>query len=496
MILTLSEIRLLESKTIESGVTAETLMDEAGGRIFSAIQEFFPRPGLCRVYYGKGNNGGDALVAARHLADAGWRIELRSKFYDQELGVLPRRKLQILKGLGLGLPSRKAHRGHPLVILDGLLGVGVQGELRDPVRAAAREINRSRQTEDAYVVSVDLPSGMATDTGEWSEDCVVADFTMAIGYAKRGHVADCATNHVGRLVVLPLQPFDERVGELEDPSLIASTATLKELLPRRAFDSHKTNFGRVGIVAGSRGFTGAAVMSTSAALRAGAGLVTLYACETIYPILATAVPPEVMVRPVESLREVTDQPHDVLAVGPGLGREHDEEVLELVQHAAMPMVVDADGLNALSTDIGILNSCAGPRLLTPHPGEMARLQETAGRTRLQIVDAFTSAFPTTVLLLKGARTIIGQHGVPYSYNTTGSPGMGTGGMGDILTGVCAALVGQGLKVYDAARLGAWLCGRAAELALFGDSCSEESLVATDLLGCMGKAFDRLREGGH
>jgi len=494
MILSSAEIQKLETKALESGVTAEALMDEAGERIARAIQKLFPNLGLCRVYYGKGNNGGDALVAALHLARAGWSIELCSRYYDQQLGALPKKKLRVFKELGVANTAPQVRKNRPLVILDGLLGVGVRGGLRDPLKDAAHEINECRQTQDAYVFSVDLPSGMDTDTGECGQDCVVADFTLAIGFAKRGHVADCATNHVGRLIVLPLKPFDERVEAAEDSSRIAVGATLRSLLPRRLFDSHKTNFGRIGIVAGSRGFTGAAVMAASGALRAGGGLVTLYARELIYPIVAAGAPPEVMVRPVVSFREVAEQEHSVLAIGPGLGRQHDDSILELIRTSPVPMVVDADALNALSSNVALLGQCAGPRLLTPHPGEMARLFDTANRLRREIVEAFTAKYPVT-LLLKGARTIIGERDRPHSYNCTGTPGMATGGMGDVLTGVCAALIGQGLSLYDAARLGAWLCGRAAELAIFHGPCSEESLVATDLLGQIGNAFDQLREAG-
>jgi len=153
--------------------------------------------------------------------------------------------------------------------------------------------------------------------------------------------------------------------------------------------------------------------------------------------------------------------------------------------------VDADALNIISSDTSLLSRCAGKRLLTPHPGEMARLFETKNLERCEIAQKFTEQFPVT-LLLKGSRTIIAERGAPFSYNTTGSPGMATGGMGDSLTGVCAALIGQGLSCYDAARLGAWVCGRAAELAIYHGARSEESLAATDLHSTLGEAFKQLR----
>jgi NAD(P)H-hydrate epimerase len=241
------------------------------------------------------------------------------------------------------------------------------------------------------------------------------------------------------------------------------------------------------------------VLCANGALRGGAGLVTIYASHDIQPVLAVAAPPEVMVHPVRSYSEVLEQKHDVLALGPGLGQAHAGAILQLIEYAEGPMVLDADGLNiAAEHDTGLLKRCAGPRLLTPHPGEMARLfpeakglsrYETAARFTAQFTDA---RFPIT-LLLKGSRTIIHEQGKPASYNTTGNPGMGTGGMGDVLTGVCAALIGQHLSPYDAARTGAWLCGRAAEIAV--QYRSEESLAAMDVVESLGWAFRGLRRGG-
>jgi NAD(P)H-hydrate epimerase len=373
------------------------------------------------------------------------------------------------------------------VVLDGLLGIGAKGPLREPVRAAAREINEFRDQLNTYVFSADVPTGVDADTGEADADAVRADFTLCVGLVKAGVLADAATNQVGRLTVLPLDelPAPPGRGELITPW------SLDGVIKRRNFDSHKGEFGRVGIVAGSRGFAGAAVMSATAALRAGAGLVTLFVLREIYEIVAMQVPPEVMVAPLEKLTDVRSHRLDVLAIGPGLGLERTAEILELIETLEIPMVVDADALNALSTRIEILTKCAGPRLLTPHPGEMARLMPQRPATRLQTVQEFTARYPVT-LLLKGARTIIGERGREAAYNSTGNPGMAGGGMGDVLTGVCAALLGQQKSPFDTARLGAWLCGRAAEIALFENGRSEESLAAMDLPTYFGAAFRDLR----
>jgi len=197
-----------------------------------------------------------------------------------------------------------------------------------------------------------------------------------------------------------------------------------------------------------------------------------------------------MVKPLQSYRDLLKEKVDVWAVGPGLGKSRAGEILELIERAKQPIVVDADGLNILAEKISALRRCKGERLLTPHPGEMKRLSAAGKETRAKTATKFCNRFPVT-LLLKGSRTIVVKRDRPLSYNTTGNPGMATGGMGDILTGVCAGLAGQGLSLYDAARLGAWLCGRAAEIAIFNGRQSEQSLLPRDILDHLGDAFKEL-----
>jgi NAD(P)H-hydrate epimerase len=258
---------------------------------------------------------------------------------------------------------------------------------------------------------------------------------------------------------------------------------------------HKGDCGRVGIVAGSPGFAGAAVMCAEAALHAGAGLVTLYVEPAIQATVAARVSPEVMVHTFTTPRALLERQHDALAIGPGLGRDRDAEALEVIARAALPMVIDADALNALAARPDAAWTFPGPRLVTPHPGEMQRLVPgSIHRPRREVAEKFVERHPVT-LLLKGARTIVAERGRPLSYNTTGSPGMATGGMGDVLTGVCVALAGQGLDLYDAARLGAWLCGRAAEVATARGE-SDESLSATHVIHHLGAAFRELRQAGY
>ena len=523
-VLSSAQMRAAEEAAFARGVQVEALMDQAGAGVAHSVTRFFPRPGKCIVFAGKGHNAGDALVAVDRLRRLGWKIEVRLAFKEDDCSELMRKKLETLRrrppqilGAGTSLSgttdfginlielwadvadqlsdaqekmAAEAYPGTaaPLIILDGLLGVGARPPLREPIRAACRSINQLRRNKDAYVFAVDLPTGLDGDSGKIDRDCVIADFTVTIGFAKSGLVADGAPNYVGRLEVVPLH--DLRPPEKKAKETIASPLVFHGLLPRREYSAYKNQFGRIGVLAGSKGFIGAALMTSQGALRAGAGLVEVFVPEEIYEIVASAAPMEAMVKPIQAYRDLLKQKTDVWALGPGLGKSHASEVLELIEKAKQPMVTDADGLNILSEKTSVLRRCKGKRLLTPHPGEMKRLFPDHKELRAETATKFCSRFPVT-LLFKGSRTIVAERDRPLSYNTTGNPGMATGGMGDILTGVCAGLIGQGLCLYDAARVGAWLCGRAAEIAIFNDGQSEESLLPRDVLDHLGDAFKEL-----
>jgi hydroxyethylthiazole kinase-like uncharacterized protein yjeF len=492
-VVTSAQMRDAENAAFARGVSAEALMNQAGAGIAQAVQQFFPRPGYCLVFCGKGNNGGDALVAAAQLKRAGWHTDAHLSFPESQCSDLLRKKITefrdtpaVVAAVVTAVSAADPSRAHT-IILDGLLGLGSKPPLRDPILAACREINRLRQERGAYVFAVDQPTGLDGDSGETDRNCVVADFTVTIAAAKRGLIADNATNFVGRLEVvslsdLPLEPADETV---------ACAASLQGLLPRRPFDAHKNQFGRVGIVAGSRGFAGAATMCAWGALRAGAGLVEVFVPENIYEIVAAAAPFESMIKPVKSYRDLIEEKIDVWGIGPGLGRDNTREIIELIQRAENPIVVDADALNIVSTNVSILKNCRGPRLLTPHPGEMKRLAGNQKNSRTELAEKFTGELPIT-LLLKGSRTIVAEKGKFISYNTTGNPGMATGGMGDVLTGVCSALLAQNLSPFDAARVGAWACGRAAEISIFNHGESQQSLLPRDVLTNLGRALGELQ----
>ena len=488
-IVSAAAMRAAEEAAFASGVEVEALMDRAGAGIARTVSKFFPEPGKAIVFAGKGHNGGDALVAAAFLKQAGWEIDLRLIFAEEDCAELTRKKIEDFRRDELPLVRERAEaRPSALIVLDGLLGLGSKHLLREPVRTAAQEINRLRREENAFVFAVDLPTGLDGDNGDRDPDCVVADFTITIGFAKHGLVADHVVDLVGRLEIVPLA--DLVIAPVPANDLMACAHSLRSILPRRKFSAYKNEFGRIGVVAGSQGFIGAALMTTEGALRGGAGLVELFVPKEIYSIVAAAAPAEVMVKPVRSYRDLIEEKMDVWALGPGLGKSEAKEIMKLIERIAAPMVVDADGLNILSGDVEVLKRCAGPRLLTPHPGEMKRLVDPGKMARAGIARNFADHFAVAVLL-KGARTIVAERGRPLSYNSTVNPGMATGGMGDVLTGVCAGLIGQGILLYDAARVGAWVCGRAAEIAVFEKGESEESVLPRDVLDHLGAAFNEL-----
>lgn len=454
----------IEHQAFASGVTAAHLMAQAGSGIAQAIFQFHPIPGTAILYLGKGNNAGDALVAAHHLHSRGWKIWARLASPLGTLKPLPSDHFAALRKNITHQPNPLTTSDlppGPVILLDSLLGIGARGPLSPPLAALTAELNALRSAAHAQTIAMDLPSGLDADSGIPYPNCVQADLTLTIAQIKSGLVADTATNHVGRLALISLPDLIATMG---DPANLLTPALLRPLLPRRSFDTHKTQAGRVLIIAGSPGLLGAAHLTCLGALHSGAGMVTLLTKPNLYQLLASRLPPEVMVKSVTSYTAALEIPHDALVVGPGIGRSHDLEILDLLSQATAPTVIDADALNALAPILPSFSQ-PGPRLLTPHPGEWQRLAPDLAipsLTRRQQVESFTATHPQLTLLLKGARTVIAHHDQPTSYNSTGHPGMATGGMGDVLSGVLGSLLAQKIPTHHAAALGAWLCGRAAE----------------------------------
>ena len=406
-------------------------------------------PARVVVYAGTGNNAGDAIGLAARF---GCPVTLRCA------GALAADAAAQLTGLEeQELPGPEEE----LLIIDGLLGSGAVGELRPAYAALVRELNNLRASSPrSLTLAIDIPTGLDAATGVCGEDVVRADATAVIGAVKPGLLADGAEDAVGRLFCIPLP----EVGELPlaDTARVACAAELAPLLPRREYSCFKNRAGRVAIVAGSVGMAGAAQMCAEAALAAGTGLVVLYCLPPVYPTLAARVAPEVMVRPVGSYADIHEPAAQALVIGPGLG-EVQPVAAESLRHLAMEfggtVVLDADALNTAAA----YGWQPQPNwILTPHPGEMRRLDSRPAASRREVVARYLKLHDCT-LLLKGARTLIADRS-RVLYNTTGGPYMANGGQGDVLAGVIGALAAQGLAPHRAAAAGAYACGLAAECA--------------------------------
>jgi NAD(P)H-hydrate epimerase len=490
---TAEEMRAIEEAAFQRGATAESLMNQAGERLGRAIARQFPSSGTVTAFLGKGHNAGDALVALRVLKDSGWRVEVRPAFPEAAWAELTRKKYDELgsstpPGDGLDLPR-------PWVLLDGLLGIGARGPLRGEIAGAAKEMNRLKREAGAWIVAVDLPSGVDPDTGEIHPGAVEADVTFMIGAPKRGLLLAQAIPSTGALAVVPV---DGLTCEDTSGQELISPVTFPIARNRRPFDFHKGQAGRVGLLAGSAAYTGAAVLATRGALRGGAGLVTVHVPEEAHAAVAAKAPVEAIVRAFTRPQELLETSYDARVIGPGLGSmtaAFADDLRALLRRSEEPCVVDADALNLLAMTGGI-GKLPAHHVLTPHPGEFRRLAPDLAKLPREEAARLFARRHSCVLLLKGARTIVTQGGETLWCNSTGTPGMASGGQGDVLAGVIGALLAGGQSPLEAAALGAWLCGRASERAIFSAGQSEESLLAGDTVEHLGGAFRDWREAAR
>ncbi len=482
-----AEMRAIEHAAMDAGWTEERLLDLAGTQLGHALGRHVPHPGTTVGYLGKGHNAGDTLVALRVLRDAyGWQVAARCAFGIGSCAPLTRRKWQEL-GLAAPLDGPPPHPRMPLVLLDGLLGIGATGALRGPLAELAAEMERLRQSSGAIVAAVDLPSGLDPDTGVSAEGGVTADITFMIGNAKAGALRGTAVNTVGALALVPVEPLATGA---DGPVELIAPQEMDFSKMVRPFDFHKGLAGKVALVAGSAAYPGAAVLAATGALRAGAGLVTLHVPESCAAITAAKCPPEIIIRGYGSFRDLAIGESDSLVVGCGLGETDDTGISEFRDWLAgvrIPTVLDADALNWLAKS-GSSDVFRENHVLTPHPGEFRRLApDLNDHSREEAARAFADRHPAT-LLLKGARTLITRRDRPLWVNSTGTPGMATGGQGDLLAGVIGALLAGGHDSTQAAAFGAWLCGRASEIACGRPGMSAESITPTDTGLNLGAAF--------
>jgi ADP-dependent NAD(P)H-hydrate dehydratase / NAD(P)H-hydrate epimerase len=482
-VLTAAEMREVDRRTIEAGIPGIVLMENAAHRVVEFLADRFAPLSMQRiaVLCGKGNNGGDGLAIAR---------QLHARFSPNRLDVTLLVAPEDLKGDAacnyrmLGAAGGEVSRGisaearHATLVIDALLGTGLTGPAAGPMLEGIREINHGFPL--AKVVAVDIPSGMPSDSPESGGEFARADYTVTFTAPKIAHVLPPNCDHVGELVVgaigSPASLYDNVSLSLLEPKMFPS------VLAARPRGGHKGTFGHVLVVGGSPGKSGAAAMAGIAALRAGAGLVT---------VASSAPPPvpELMTGRLEDVPALMEG-KTVIAIGPGLGRSAEMEalVMRTLEQCQGPMVMDAD---ALALNFGVLGRGSPATILTPHPGEMSRLtgQSTAEiqKDRVGCARTFATGHHVT-LVLKGQRTIIAFPDGRVWINPTGSPAMATGGTGDILTGLIAGFVAQfPHEVEQATAAAVYLHGLAGEIG--ARSLGEKSLIATDLLTYLPQALE-------
>ncbi len=512
-----SEVMALDRQAIDHlGIPGVVLMENAGRSCCDLFTQKFSDhfPASVLVLAGRGNNGGDGYVMARILSERGWRVTTLVLGLEENISGDARVMLNIIRKLGLpvsfveNLPTLQNSfiKAAPNLIIDAIFGTGLNSDVRGLQAEAIALINEST----ASVFSVDIPSGVDGSTGRVCGVAVQADLTATFDHAKIGHGSQPGAIYAGDLKVvdigIPLagrQDFSSNVHLLDE-------SEAQSLLPDRSAIGHKGKFGHLLVLAGSPGKTGAAALSGNAAVRSGCGLVTVATPAAVHDILEVKLT-EAMSCPLadqEGLLSLQAQlqieqllvDRQALALGPGLGQSSElaKLIRALVTNTTVPIVVDADGLNLLANQPECLHDRSDqPLILTPHPGEMARLTglkvSEIEANRFEVAQQFATKYGV-VLLLKGVRTLIVAPDGRVNINSTGNDGLASGGSGDVLTGLIGGLLAQGMDGFSAASLGAWLHGRAADLVKKIQGTA--GMAASDLLPQLPVARQELVKGTY
>jgi NAD(P)H-hydrate epimerase len=502
-VFTAAEMRALDARAIrELGIPGPRLMDSAGTGAAALIARWLApiRGKTVVIVCGKGNNGGDGFVVACRLRARGAVVRVFLVAAREEIGGDAADALRRWRGRveeihsdgDLGALTRVIGRADAVV--DALLGTGLTGGARGLVGAVIELINREGARTRVPVFALDLPSGLSSDRGALLGPTIQAARTVTFAGLKRSLLLHPAAARAGVVEIASIGvPAEETRRGLTTWRLEA--ADVRPAFPPREVDAHKGRFGHLLIVAGSRGKTGAAVLAARAALRAGVGLCTIAAPESQQPIVAAQAPeymtealPETAAHSLsrEARERVLELARrmDAVALGPGLSLDPETQELAraLIREVERPMVVDADALSALAGHLDLLRRAAGPRALTPHPGEMARMLgvgvDVVQADRLEITRSFGRDH-AVALALKGAGTVIGGPDGHVVINPTGNPGMAKGGSGDVLTGIVGALLARGVEVVAALRAGCYVHGLAGDLA--AGVKGETAMIAGDII---------------
>ena len=511
-ILTAAQMQALDQRTImEAHIPSLTLMERAGLGVAQQLEAAFSplKNKLITVVCGKGNNGGDGLVVARLLAKKKINVHVILLTKPTELS----RDAKVMHGrLVRAAPKGTIHLSVDTgklqellaasdVIVDAIFGVGLSGMVTGFFGEAITAINGARRR----VIAVDIPSGLDADTGAILGPTVRADHTVTLGLPKIGLYVGMGIDHAGTVHVVDIGIPQSLVDSIESRAILMTHGAAKASLPLRSPSSHKGTFGHAGLIAGSVGKTGAAAMAAKAALRVGAGLVTVAVPSSVNDTLETKLL-EAMTAPMPETKARTlgrsgldrlltfIRGRSAVAIGPGLTTHHEtvELIQELVKRLDKPSVLDADALNALAGKASLLTECKIPPILTPHPGEMSRLEidatpESINADRLGVAGRFARERGVLVVL-KGARTVVARPDGLVAICPTGNPGMATGGTGDVLTGMIVGLLAQGLSPWDAACAGTYLHGLAGDLT--AAALSQAAMTAGDLIERIPQALSQ------
>lgn len=507
---TAAEMRELDRRTIEEyGIPGIVLMENAGrGAVQAMVDAWGPVAGRKYVIFcGKGNNGGDGLVMARHLAnmDADVRVRLFSEEMkgDAAVNLAAARKMGIdIRPLSDDLKAESSEVRHADAVIDAIFGTGLASEVGRPYSAVIELINANARR----VLAVDMPSGVDSDKGRIMGAAVRADITATFGLPKRGLYMYPGAQLAGAVRVIDISIPAGAVEGSDIPARLLTRSVMR-LLPERKPDSNKGTYGHLFILAGSVGKTGAGVMAAQAASRAGAGLVTVGVPESLNDIFEEKLTEEMTLPlPETTGRSLSSKAIDkilenlngktALAIGPGISVDQDTArlVAELLPKVKIPVLIDADGLNILSINDEPLKETKAPVVLTPHPGEMGRLLGVLAREvqadRPKAAVELAEQYGVTVVL-KGARTLIARPDGRFYVNPTGNAGMATGGTGDVLSGIIGSFMAQGLDVTDASMLGVYVHGVSGDIA----ACEkgQAGLIAGDLVKALPESLKLVPE---
>ena len=474
-----AQVRDLDSIVIEEHeISGAVLMERAGTAAFNLMQQRWPEAKNVVVICGTGNNGGDGFVVARLAYEKQYQVKVYQLGDASNIQGDALAALQRLEGAGISVKpwAGSEEFSDADVIIDALLGTGFEGEVHEDYQQAINAANNS----NAGILAVDVPSGVNALNGGVSGSAIEADCTISFIGMKQGLVTGKAKEVCGELVFDDLRVPAEIYETQAASAHLVNYDELKVLLNKRHASAHKGEFGHVLIIGGDAGMSGAVRMAGEAALRVGAGLVSV-ATRKEHAAMVSSNRPEIMSHGVESTEELKRllAKATVVAIGPGLGTSKwAEDLKSEVMASDLPLVVDADAINLLAKEKFRRDNW----VLTPHPGEAARLLdieiEAVENDRFNAVSQMTQQFDG-IAVLKGCGTLVARKNKPFAICLAGNPGMATGGMGDVLTGVIAGLIAQGLDNYDAARLGVCIHGQAADMAV--GAIGERGLLATDLM---------------